>query len=106
MIARDGRDHERHRVPRFIGRHGRVPRGVNRFRRIARQQISSAQATVVAGMAADVFDAHMAEHAALLGRFEEIKQTPLETLGDTLKSWFVDHAIRQDSHLKTIFQAM
>ena len=61
---------------------------------------------VIAGMATNIFDTHMAEHAALLERFQEIMQTPLETLGDTLKSWFLDHAVKQDAHLKTIFQAM
>lgn len=67
---------------------------------------SAAAKRVVAGMATNVFDTHMAEHAALLGHFEEIKQTPLETLGDALKFWFINHAIKQDLHLKTIFQAM
>lgn len=67
---------------------------------------SPAARRVIAGLATGVFEAHMTEHEALLERFKEIAQMPLETLGDTLKSWFVDHAIKHDAHLKTIFQAM
>lgn len=61
---------------------------------------------IVAGMATSVFDDHMAEHASLLDRFGEIASASRETIGDMLKSWFVDHAVKQDAHLKTIFQAM
>jgi hemerythrin len=61
---------------------------------------------LVAGMASAVFDDHIKEHITLLNHFDEVMQLPLETLGDTLKAWFVDHAIKQDAQLKTIFQAM
>lgn len=61
---------------------------------------------IVAGMANSVFDEHMAEHASLLGRFEEIVRASREAIGDMLKSWFIDHAVKQDAHLKAIFQAM
>ncbi len=61
---------------------------------------------LVAGMATDIFDAHMGDHASLLGRFEEVARAPRDVLGDMLKSWFVDHAIKQDAYLKTIFQVM
>jgi hemerythrin len=67
---------------------------------------SAAARRVVAGMASSVFADHMAEHASLLERFGEIANTPLETIGEALKAWFIDHAIKQDAHLKTIFQAM
>jgi len=57
-------------------------------------------------MAEARFDEHMAEHAKLLTRFDEMTREPPETLGETLKAWFVDHVVKQDSHLKTIFQAL
>ena len=60
----------------------------------------------IAGLASTVFDDHIAEHASLLEQFEEIARSPLELLGEHLRSWFVDHAIRPDAHLKTIFQAI
>jgi hemerythrin len=61
---------------------------------------------IVAGMASTIFDDHMAEHKVLLGRFDEVARAPLDTLGEILKAWFVDHAVKRDSHLKTIFQAI
>jgi len=61
---------------------------------------------VVAGMAGTLFDSHIVEHMTLLDRFEQIIRLPLDTIGEALKSWFVDHAIKQDAELKTIFQAM
>src|SRR5271169_2734489 len=61
---------------------------------------------VLGAMAEAVFDGHMAEHASLLDRFDAIVAAPAETLCETLKAWFLDHVIKQDSHLKTIFQAM
>lgn len=61
---------------------------------------------LVASLAAEIFDSHIVEHATLLDRFQEIARLPPESLGDTLKSWFIEHAIKQDAHLKTIFQAM
>lgn len=62
--------------------------------------------SLVAAMAGTVFDEHIVEHNRLLDRFDEIVSAPLETLVETLMAWFVDHVIKQDSHLKTIFQAM
>lgn len=62
--------------------------------------------SLVASMAGAIFDAHIAEHTKLLDHLDEIVSAPLETLVETLGAWFVDHVIKQDSHLKTIFQAM
>ena|SRR5689334_9654013 len=62
--------------------------------------------SLVAAMAGTVFDAHIVEHGRLLDHFDEIIGEPLDELAEKLRAWFVDHAIKQDSHLKTIFQAM
>ncbi len=61
---------------------------------------------LVATMAGSVFDDHVAEHGRLLDHFDEIIRAPLETIVEKLVAWFVDHAVKQDAHLKTIFQAM
>ncbi|HLJ21953.1 MAG TPA: hemerythrin domain-containing protein [Stellaceae bacterium] len=61
----------------------------------------------VTGLMADAaFDQHTAEHAFSLAALDEIARAPLAAMVDALKSWFVDHAIKHDSHLKAIFQAM
>jgi hemerythrin len=56
-------------------------------------------------MAAAAFDEHMAEHATLMASFDTIASDPLETVCETLRAWFLDHAIKHDAHLKAIFQA-
>jgi hemerythrin len=60
----------------------------------------------VKAMAEAAFDEHMAEHEAMLRQMEAVKTLPRAELCETLKTWFVDHAIKHDSHLKAIFQAM
>jgi len=57
-------------------------------------------------MAEAAFDMHMADHATLVARFDAIVGAPADVLCDTLKAWFLDHAIKHDSHLKAIFQAI
>jgi hemerythrin len=57
-------------------------------------------------MANTAFDEHIAEHAAMLARLDAIVGASPDALSNALKSWFVDHVIKQDSHLKAIFQAM
>lgn len=57
-------------------------------------------------MADAAFDEHLREHAALLLRFNALGGAPVDKLIEMLKTWFVDHAITHDSHLKAIFQAM
>lgn len=57
-------------------------------------------------VAGSAFDEHMAEHATLLARFDTIASGPLDALYDGLKVWFVDHAIKYNSYLKVIFQAI
>jgi hemerythrin len=57
-------------------------------------------------MAEAAFDEHMAEHENLLAQFDRVCTLPLDALCEALKSWFLDHAINQDSHLKAIFRAM
>ena len=57
-------------------------------------------------MAEAAFDTHIAEHDALLAQLDAIIEGPVDGLREALKAWFVTHAIKHDSHLKTIFQAM
>lgn len=57
-------------------------------------------------MAGAALDEHIAEHDTFLSRLDAVIGGSLDTLGEALKTWFLDHAIKQDSHLKAIFQAM
>jgi|SRR5579859_4806920 hemerythrin len=57
-------------------------------------------------MAGAALDKHIAEHDSFLDRLDHVISGSLETVGEALKTWFLDHAIKQDSHLKAIFQAM
>lgn len=57
-------------------------------------------------MAESAFDEHMAAHDDLLARLDAIIGGPREALYDSLKSWFVDHAIKHDLPLKALFQAV
>ncbi len=57
-------------------------------------------------MAGAALDKHIAEHDSFLDRLDQVISGSLETVGEALKTWFLDHAIKQDSHLKAIFQAM
>jgi len=57
-------------------------------------------------MAGAALDKHIAEHDWFLDRLDGVISGSLESVGEALKSWFLDHAIKQDSHLKAIFQAM
>ena len=61
----------------------------------------------VTGVMADTeFDQHTAEHAVSLAALGDIASAPVASIAERLKSWFVDHAIQHDSHLRAIFQAM
>jgi len=51
------------------------------------------------------FQKHTTEHTELLTALDNIAREPLESMIDRLKFWFVDHIVRQDSHLKAVFQA-
>ncbi len=57
-------------------------------------------------MAGAALDKHIAEHDSFLDRLDQVISGSLESVGEALKTWFLDHAIKQDSHLKAIFQAM
>jgi len=57
-------------------------------------------------MAEAAFDEHMAEHASMVSQVDHVRGLPLDQLCQTLKTWFLDHAIKHDAHLKAIFQAM
>jgi hemerythrin len=56
-------------------------------------------------MAAAAFDEHMTAHTTLMASFDALRTAPLDTLCETLRAWFLDHAIKYDAHLKAIFQA-
>jgi hypothetical protein len=60
----------------------------------------------VRAMAAARFDAHMSEHDKLLARFDQLRGLPRDQLCETLKAWYLDHAVQHDAQLKAIFQAM
>ena len=60
----------------------------------------------VKAMAEAAFDEHMTEHEAMLRQMDAVRTLPRAALCETLKTWFVDHAIKHDAHLKAIFQAM
>jgi hemerythrin-like metal-binding protein len=56
---------------------------------------------------------HIAEHAraliqleALTAKFAAADIDDLPQHYDALKSWFIDHAVKHDAHLKAVFQAM
>jgi hemerythrin len=57
-------------------------------------------------MAEAAFDEHTAEHATLLVHFDAICSAPVDELCEALRAWLVVHAIKCDSRLKAIFQAM
>jgi hemerythrin len=57
-------------------------------------------------MAGAALDKHIAEHDTFLDRLDDVISGSPDTVGEALKTWFLDHAIKQDSHLKAIFQAM
>jgi len=56
-------------------------------------------------LAAAAFDEHVAEHSRLMTSFDGFRDGPVDTLCETLRAWFLDHAIKHDAHLKAIFQA-
>jgi|SRR5581483_11431512 len=57
-------------------------------------------------MAASALDQHTAQHETLLMRLDAIVEGPRHELYESLKSWFVDHAITHDLPLKALFQAV
>ena len=61
---------------------------------------------VLKAMAASAFDLHMAKHDELLARLDAIIAGPVDALDDSLKTWFVDHAVKHDLPLKAIFQTV
>ena len=60
----------------------------------------------VRAMAEAAFDEHMAEHGTILAELDAISRAPDDALCEAIKSWFILHAIKHDSRLKAIFQAM
>ena len=67
----------------------------------------------LAAMSQALIDEHLAEHDVALASLEfMIRRTLTENsrngpaLGDVLKHWFVNHAVKHDAHLKTLFQTI
>jgi hemerythrin len=67
----------------------------------------------VAAMSQALIDEHIAEHDVALTSLEfMIRRTLSENsqnvpaIGQTLTHWFVNHAVKHDSHLKTLFQTI
>jgi hemerythrin len=61
---------------------------------------------VLKAMAESAFDLHMARHDELLARLDTIIAGPVDALDDSLKTWFVEHAVKHDLPLKAIFQTV
>lgn len=60
-----------------------------------------------------VIDEHIAEHArslqklnSIIGGFDSESDPEGPMLGDALRDWFVEHAVKYDAHLKAVFQAL
>jgi hemerythrin-like metal-binding protein len=51
------------------------------------------------------FDKHTGVHDALLKGLDNIALEPIGAIMDRLKFWFVHHVVREDSHIKALFQA-
>ena len=67
----------------------------------------------VAAMSQALIEEHLAEHDVALTSLEfMIRRTlsensqDLPAIGQTLTHWFVNHAVKHDSHLKTLFQTI
>jgi len=67
----------------------------------------------IAAMSQALIDEHIAEHDIALTSLEfMIRRTladnseTVTAIGETLKHWFVNHAVKHDAHLKTLFQTI
>lgn len=67
----------------------------------------------VAAMSQALIDEHLAEHDVALASLEfMIRRTLADNsanapaIGETLTHWFVNHAVKHDAHLKTLFQTI
>jgi hemerythrin len=67
----------------------------------------------LAAMSQALVDEHLAEHHVALASLEFIirrslaeNSRNLPPLGETLTHWFVNHAVKHDAHLKTLFQTI
>lgn len=67
----------------------------------------------IAAMSHALVEEHLAEHDVALASLEfmirrTLADNPAKTpgLSETLTHWFVNHAVKHDSHLKTLFQTI
>jgi hemerythrin len=67
----------------------------------------------VKAMTDNAIKEHIAEHKQTLSRLQTITRAASPNTADTasslcmeLQQWFIEHAVKYDSHLKAIFQAM
>jgi hemerythrin len=64
-------------------------------------------------MSTAVISEHIAEHVrglqhldAIVCAFHSAADVAVHQVGDALRGWFVEHAVKYDAHLKAVFQAM
>lgn len=69
-------------------------------------QIQNPTPAFLKAMSEAAFEQHIAEHVDFLGHVGAIIAEATRASCSDLKAWFVNHAIKHDSHLKAIFQAM
>lgn len=67
----------------------------------------------VKAMSEAVIGEHIAEHARSLQKLDSIIHNFIseadagsQKLGDALRAWFIEHAVKYDAHLKAVFQAL
>lgn len=67
----------------------------------------------IAAMSQSLIDEHLAEHDVALASLEFMIRRTLSgnsaiapAIGESLTHWFVNHAVKHDAHLKTLFQTI
>jgi hemerythrin len=71
-------------------------------------QATGGRQAFLEAMSAAVIDEHIGEHARSLQQIDTIIHGfhAGAQIGDALRGWFVEHAVKYDAHLKAVFQAM
>jgi hemerythrin len=75
-------------------------------------QVTGGREAFLEAMSAAVICEHIIDHTRSLQQLDAIIRAFHATadtgaqVGDALKAWFVEHAIKYDAHLKAVFQAM
>ena len=75
-------------------------------------QVTGGRQAFLEAMSAAVIGEHIVDHARSLQQLDSIIRAfhlaPAEgkQIGDALRGWFVERAVKYDAHLKAVFQAM